>query len=108
MRPFLYGTRLGHVVFDLDRTSQLLASALNFIAHVAAKDGVVLFATRHLPTVSYVEDFAKSVGEYSHCRPWKKGLFTNATRQFGTVTRSDELMLKSYTVDHAILMMRTV
>ena len=46
MAEFLVGARLGHCVFDLERTAQLLRDALNFTAHIAYRGGIVLFVCR--------------------------------------------------------------
>ncbi len=45
MKEFLFGERLGVCVFDLDQTAELLKKALNFLAHVVYKDGIVLFSS---------------------------------------------------------------
>ncbi|CAG0921907.1 unnamed protein product [Notodromas monacha] len=102
MRPFLYGSRLGHLIFDLDQASALLGDALNFVAHVAARDGIILFVTRHPATIYLVEKAAKEVHEFSHCRPWQPGLFTDANNHYGAVTRLPDLVVVTHTRDGAI------
>ena len=46
MRPFIYGTRFNICIFDLDETALLLRQALNFIAHLSYKGGIILFIAR--------------------------------------------------------------
>ena len=46
MTPYLFGSRLDMLIFDLDQTAVLLREALNFIAHIAFRSGVILFVTR--------------------------------------------------------------
>ena len=46
MKPYVFGSRLGHLVIDLDQTLLLLRQALNFTAHMAFQDNVILFIYR--------------------------------------------------------------
>ncbi|KOC62278.1 28S ribosomal protein S2, mitochondrial, partial [Habropoda laboriosa] len=93
MRPFIFGSRLGHLIFDLDQTAELLRQALNFTAHVASQDGIILFIAKN-PQISYiVESTAKECKEYAHTRQWKFGTFTNANNEFGAVTRLPDLCI---------------
>jgi small subunit ribosomal protein S2 len=46
MRPFIYGTRFNVCIFDLDETALLLRQALNFLAHLSYRGGVILFIAR--------------------------------------------------------------
>lgn len=87
MAPFVFGTRLGIDVIDLTQTVQLLGDALNFVAHVAFRRGIVLFVSRHRRTVPLVERTALECGEYAHCAVWRGGTLTNAAVQFGVLTR---------------------
>ena len=48
MRPFIYGTRFGVHIIDLDETALLLRQALNFLAHIAYRNGIVLFVARQV------------------------------------------------------------
>lgn len=47
MKQFILGSRQGTLLFDLDQTAELLSDALNFIAHIAFRGGIILFITRH-------------------------------------------------------------
>ena len=46
MTPYIFGVRLGHLVFDLDQTAQRLREALNITAHIAFRGGIILFINR--------------------------------------------------------------
>ncbi|KAG0710008.1 28S ribosomal protein S2, mitochondrial [Chionoecetes opilio] len=46
MRQFVFGSRLGHLVIDLDQTAVLLRDALNVTAHIAFRGGIILFIGR--------------------------------------------------------------
>ena len=85
--PYIFGSRLGVDIIDLEQTTPRLVHALNFAAHVAYRGGVVLFVSRNPQTLHLVERTAAECGEYAHCRFWKGGSFTNATVQFAAVTR---------------------
>ena len=93
MKPYIFGNRLGVDIIDLDQTTELLHEALNFTAHIAYLQGVILFFTRQQRTLLLVEQTAKDCGEYAHCRYWKGGTFTNATVQYGALTRLPDLCI---------------
>lgn len=46
MKQFVFGSRLGHLIIDLDQTAELLRDALNITAHIAFRGGVILFIGR--------------------------------------------------------------
>ncbi|XP_037960456.1 28S ribosomal protein S2, mitochondrial [Teleopsis dalmanni] len=93
MRPYVYGSRLGHIIFDLDKTASNLRDALNFVAHIAFRDGIILFLNRNALNGHLVEKKAMEAGEFSHTRFWRGGIFTNANIQFGAVTRLPDLCI---------------
>ena len=70
MRPFIYGTRFDTTIIDLNETAILLRQALNFLAHMAYKGGIIMFMVRQPQLVHMVEQAAIESGEYAHCRPW--------------------------------------
>ncbi|XP_014235748.1 28S ribosomal protein S2, mitochondrial [Trichogramma pretiosum] len=93
MIPFLYGSRLGHLIFDLDQTVELLRQALNFTAHIAYNDGIILMIARKPQYAHLVEKTAKECKEFAHTRNWKKGIFTNSTKEFSATTRLPDLCI---------------
>lgn len=122
MVPYFFGTRLGHLVFDLDQTAEHLRKALNFAAHIAFRNGIILFINRqrevknryyflkHRETSfhtfllsinnllifqmsTYVEKTALECGEYSHCRLWRDNTFTDSPAVYKTVTRLPDLVI---------------
>ncbi|ESO10768.1 hypothetical protein HELRODRAFT_167266 [Helobdella robusta] len=101
MKPFLFGNRLGIDIIDLDQTVQLLGDALNFTAHVAFRQGIIMFVTRSPQNITTVEQMAKDCGEYSHCRKWRLGTFTNSTVQYGATTRLPDLCIFLSTLNDA-------
>ncbi|XP_022653938.1 28S ribosomal protein S2, mitochondrial-like isoform X2 [Varroa jacobsoni] len=87
MRPYIFGSRFDQLIIDLDKSKQQMIKALNFVAHIAYRDGIILFITRHHQTAFKVEKCAKECSEYAHTRHWVTGLFTNAANLFGSETR---------------------
>lgn len=93
MKSYIYGSRLGHLIFDLDQTAEHLRLALNFTAHVAFRGGIILFFNRNALNAHTVEKTAMDCGEHSHTRFWRGGVFTNANVQFDAVTRLPDLCI---------------
>ncbi|XP_042208448.1 28S ribosomal protein S2, mitochondrial-like isoform X2 [Homarus americanus] len=102
MKQFVFGSRLGHLIIDLDQTAVLLRDALNFTAHIAFRGGIILFVGR-LPNHQFIiENTAKECGEYSHTRYWQGGVLTNSTIQFGCITRLPDLLIFLHTMNNVI------
>lgn len=97
MTEYLFGTRIKTDIIDLDRTVPLLQKALNFIAHVAFKKGIILMISRYPQHIPLVERTAHEVNEYSNCKPWRNGTFTDSMRRFGTVVRLPDLCIFFHT-----------
>lgn len=93
MIPYIYGSRQGHLIFDLDITAEHLRNALNFTAHIAYRGGIICFFNRNALNAHLVEKTAQECGEYAHTRFWRGGIFTNANHQFGAVTRLPDLCI---------------
>lgn len=119
MTPYLFGTRQGVDIINLDKTIKLLGDALNFVAHVASSGGIILFISRHLqviPGISYrvsigqsiqtiplVETVAQECSEYSHCRPWLGAHFTDQDNIYGVVTRLPDLVIFVHSLNTVFL-----
>lgn len=102
MRPFLFGSRLGHLIIDLDQTAELLREALNFTAHIAFRDGLILFISKNPQSSYIIEKTAKECKEYAHTRFWKSGTFTDSVKEFGAVTRLPDLCIFFHTFDNVL------
>ncbi|XP_072018080.1 small ribosomal subunit protein uS2m-like [Amphiura filiformis] len=95
MKRYIYGSRQKQLIIDLDQTKTLLQDALNFTAHVAFRNGIILFIGslhQHVPTI---ETLAAECKEYAHTRHWKMGTFTNAALD----VRLPDLMIFLHTLD---------
>ncbi|XP_076835611.1 small ribosomal subunit protein uS2m [Brachyhypopomus gauderio] len=93
MEPYLFGSRLGVDIIDLEQTAEHLQRALNFTAHVAYRGGIVLFVSRQRQSAHLVEVTARECGEYAHTRYWQGGLLTNASVQYGAGLRLPDLVV---------------
>ena len=100
MKPYLLGTRLGHLIFDLNQTRELLGDALNFMAHVAYNDGVILFIDRSRQNGHLTEKLAKEAGEFAHTHTWVANTFLDSSNFFSTVTRLPDLVIFLNTFDN--------
>jgi len=87
MKPFVYGSRFDQLIIDLEQSREHLVKALNFVAHIAYNDGIILFISRHYETAHKVEECAKECKEFAHVRSWHQGVFTNAETSFGSEIR---------------------
>lgn len=99
METFIFGSRLGHLIIDLDQTAELLRQALNFTAHIAFRGGIILFISRNPQITHLVDKTAKECNEFSHTRYWRYGLFPNSRNQFKTMTRLPDLCIFLNTFD---------
>ena len=86
-------------IIDLEKTCELLKQALNFVAHIAFRKGIILFITRDPATIPIVEQLAKETSEYAHCRRWQTGIFSDSVRRFGTVVRYPDAVILLNTND---------
>ena len=93
MRRYIFGNRLGVDILDLEQTQELLGDALNVAAQIAFRKGIIMFVSRSRQTLPYVEQAAQAVGEYSHCRAFHVGDFTQATQLWGMEMRLPDLVI---------------
>ncbi|XP_024878868.1 28S ribosomal protein S2, mitochondrial [Temnothorax curvispinosus] len=99
METFVFGSRLGHLIIDLDQTAELLRQALNFTAHIAFRGGIILFISRNPQVTHLVDKTAKECKEFSQTRFWRHGLFPNSRNQFKATTRLPDLCIFLSTLD---------
>ncbi|CAH8583661.1 unnamed protein product [Schistosoma turkestanicum] len=93
MKPYIYGCRQGIDIIDIEQTCSLLFDALNFAAHISYRQGIILFMYQNKQMLPLVERTAETVGEYSYCRKWEGGVFTNASDVFYDSVRLPDLVL---------------
>uniref|UniRef100_A0AC35FBV2 Ribosomal protein S2 n=1 Tax=Panagrolaimus sp. PS1159 TaxID=55785 RepID=A0AC35FBV2_9BILA len=93
MKWSLYGERLGVCIFDLDVTKKYLIKALNFLAHVSYRGGLVLFISSDRANMLMIEKMAAEMGQYSHTRKWQEGTLTNTGQLFGANVRLPDVII---------------
>lgn len=96
MKPYLFGSRLNHTIFDLNQTAEHLKRALNVTAHTALQGGIILFFARSAINAHIVEKTALECEEFAHTKYWRGGTFTNSRVQFKSVTRKCQELPLNY------------
>lgn len=100
MEPYIFGSRLGQDIIDLEQTAVHLQLALNFTAHVAYRKGIILFMGRNRQFSHLIETTARDCGEYAHTRYFKGGLLTNAPLLLGPGVRLPDLIIFLHTLNN--------
>jgi small subunit ribosomal protein S2 len=77
MRPFLYGSRNGTHIIDLDQTVQLFRRAFNFMSDVVARGGHVMFVGTKRQAQDIVREEAQRASQYYVVNRWLGGTLTN-------------------------------
>ena len=77
MAQYVYGTRNGIHVIDLQQTFPLLHNALNFLKGVASKNGKILFVGTKRQASELLSDYATKCGQYFVNHRWLGGMLTN-------------------------------
>lgn len=108
MKPYIFGSRLGYLIFDLDKTAELLQDALNFTAHIAYRGGIILFTCHYPQHTVVVERAAEQAGEYAHAREWNHPLFTNSEKIYQGVTRLPDLVILISTLNPQMQVKSTI
>uniref|UniRef100_A0A8C3VPR3 Small ribosomal subunit protein uS2m n=1 Tax=Catagonus wagneri TaxID=51154 RepID=A0A8C3VPR3_9CETA len=100
MEPYIFGSRLGQDIIDLEQTAAHLQLALNFTAHIAYRHGIILFVSRNRQFSHLIETTARDCGEYAHTRYFKGGLLTNAPLLLGPTVRLPDLIVFLHTLNN--------
>jgi small subunit ribosomal protein S2 len=62
------------------------------------KENFIVFKySRYAQHIPLIERTALEAGEYSHCKPWNGGTFTDSMRRFGSVIRLPDLCIFFHT-----------
>jgi small subunit ribosomal protein S2 len=91
MRRFIFTERGGIYIIDLQKTSDLLEQAMDFVRDLSAKGGTVLFVGTKKQAQDAVEETAKRVGMPYVNHRWLGGLITNWRTMSSRVERLHEL-----------------
>ena len=84
MGPYIYGSRNGIHIIDLQKTVKMFQKATNFLESVTAKGGHVLFVGTKRLARDLVDEEARRTGQYFINHRWLGGTLTN----FSTIRQS--------------------
>jgi small subunit ribosomal protein S2 len=91
MRPYIYGSRNGIHIIDLDQTAVLFKRAFQFISDEVARGGSVLFVGTKRQAVDVVREEAQRAGQFFVTGRWLGGTLTNFRTVKGAIERLREL-----------------
>lgn len=91
MKPFIFGSRNGIHIIDLQQSVPMLHQALAAIRDVAAAGGRILFVGTKRQAQSIVKENALKSGQYFVNHRWLGGMLTNWKTISGSIKRLKEL-----------------
>ncbi|MBK8172417.1 MAG: 30S ribosomal protein S2 [Sandaracinaceae bacterium] len=77
MRPYIYGSRNGIHIIDLDQTAQLFRRAFDFVSEAVARGGHVLFVGTKRQAAEVVVEEATRSNQFFVTGRWLGGTLTN-------------------------------
>ena len=95
MKPYLFGSRGGIYVIDLDKTLLNIRRALNVAGHVAYRNGIILFVNERSQFERVVQKAARDCGEYFITQRWTGGTLTNSHMLLRTLKLPDLILFFS-------------
>jgi small subunit ribosomal protein S2 len=87
MRPYIYGSRSGIHIVDLDQTVGLFKRAFDFVLGSVARGGHVLFVGTKRQAAEIVEEEAKRAAQFFVTNRWLGGTLTNFRTMKGALDR---------------------
>jgi len=77
MKPYVYGAKNGISIIDLTKTMYQIAAACNFLQHVVADGGDVLFVGTKRAIRDTIKNLAEETGMFFVSERWLGGTLTN-------------------------------
>jgi small subunit ribosomal protein S2 len=77
MAPFLYGTRKGIHIFDLEKTRKRLEETCNALKKLQAEGKTILFVSTKQQSIPFIEHIAQVTNQPMVTKKWIPGLLTN-------------------------------
>ena len=96
MAKFIYGTRNGIHIIDLQQTVPLLQVALNKLKEVASQNGKILFVGTKKQAAEVIAQSAERCGQYYVNYRWLGGMLTNwdtVSKSIKTLNKYEELLV---------------
>jgi small subunit ribosomal protein S2 len=94
MKEFIFGSRGGIHIHDLEKTQSKLDEALNYVRDLAARGGVILFLGTKRQAQEIVRKYAESCGMPYVSERWLGGTLTNNTAVMNLVRHFNDLRAK--------------
>lgn len=94
MKPYIYGSRSGVHIIDLQKTLKLAQDACDFVTKVVAEGGNVLFVGTKRQAQSIIQDEAKKCGMFYVSHRWLGGTLTNFRTIQASIDRLKDLEKK--------------
>lgn len=91
MKPFLYGSRSGVHIINLDETYPMLGNALQSLHDIVTNGGRVLFVGTKTQAQDVVREIAEETGQYFVNHRWLGGMLTNWKTVSNSIRRLKEL-----------------
>ncbi len=91
MSPYIFGTRAGVHILDLQQTAPMLKKALTFVKDVASNGGRVLFVGTKRQASDIVAEAAQRCGQYFVNHRWLGGMITNWKTVSQSIRRLKEM-----------------
>lgn len=115
MKPFIYGSRQGVHIINLEKTQEQLEEALETLRAISARGGVILFVGTKLQAKAPVQKYASSCDMPFVINRWLGGTLTNFTQIKQTLKRMKTLKdqrdkgeLKKYTKKEQLMISREI
>lgn len=91
MSPYIFGSRNGIHIIDLDQTAALFKRAYQYVVEAVGKGGHVLFVGTKRQAVEVVREEAERAGQFYVTGRWLGGTLTNYRTVKGAIERLREL-----------------
>ncbi|MBI5037923.1 MAG: 30S ribosomal protein S2 [Candidatus Kerfeldbacteria bacterium] len=91
MKPFIFTTRGGVHIIDLEKTAAQLSLAMTFVSDLAARGGTILFVTTKRQATAIVKKAAEVSGMPAVTERWIGGTLTNFENILSLVHRLKDL-----------------
>ncbi len=91
MKPYVYTSRKGIYIIDLQKTVRLLKEAYEFVLGLGKEDKTMLFVCTKHQGAQTVEEEAKRCGAFYINKRWVGGLLTNFSTISGRIKRLHKL-----------------
>lgn len=95
MKPFIFGSRNGVHIINLEKTVQCYDEALNFLSSTVAHKGKILFVGTKRAACDKIGPAAKECGQYYVDHRWLGGMLTNWKTVRQSIKRLKELEVQS-------------